>query len=217
LDFSVVLSGGDKGTQVLSPQIAREEVQVLRAVTQYGTGTTAALADRPTAGKTGTTDIFSNAWFDGFTPQLTTVVWVGSPIGNVSMYSVGGKSASGNYLYYRTVYGATYPSMIWHQFMGAALQGQPVIPFIAPDPLQLGRKSYIATPPGSYSSSYSPPVTSRRSTSTTSPGDGNSLPTLPGAGGGPPTTSSGGVPPTRPPATSPATTEAPAPKTGSSP
>ena len=209
---SVVLTGGDKGTQVLSPQIARQEVQILRAVTQYGTGTTAALADRPTAGKTGTTDIFSNAWFDGFTPQLTTVVWVGSPVGNISMYSVGGKSASGNYLYHRTVFGATYPSMIWRQFMAAALQGQPVLPFIPPDPLQLGRRTYIASPPGSYSSSYTPansaPSGSSRSHTSTTVTNGSSLPTIPG---GPETISPGGSPPaSSPPGTSPPTPAAPA-------
>ena len=44
-----------------------------------GTGKRAALADRPAAGKTGTTDNYGDAWFVGYTPQLVVAVWVGYP------------------------------------------------------------------------------------------------------------------------------------------
>jgi penicillin-binding protein 1A len=154
----VMLTGADKGTQVLTPQKAREEVQMLRAVVQYGTGTAAALPGRQVAGKTGTSDNNANAWFIGFTPQLTAAVWMGSPVGNVPMLSVGGKSASGVYEYYRTVFGGTYPALMWHEFMQDALQGQPAIDFGLPDQRDLGAVTYVRNPRGSYSysPSYSP-------------------------------------------------------------
>jgi penicillin-binding protein 1A len=197
----VLLSGGDKGTQVLSVQVARELTQALRAVVQYGTGTSANLFDRQVAGKTGTSENNANAWFDGYTPQLATVVWMGSPIGNVAMYSVGGKTAAGNYEYYRTVYGATYPALIWREFMKAALQGQPSIDFVKPNQNELGTITYVRNPNGSYTSGGSyPPTTIRRRTTTT-------------VGGSPPSTVSGAPPPSGPPTTppKPPPTEPPAP------
>jgi membrane peptidoglycan carboxypeptidase len=204
----LIFTGGDKGTPVMSPEKAREETQVLRSVVQYGTGTAAALSDRAVAGKTGTSDNNANAWFDGYTPQLTTVVWMGSPLGNVPMRSVGGKTASGASMYYRTVFGGTYPALIWHDFMQAALKDQPVLGFVPPDPRQFGVISYVPNPVGSYtgSSGYSPAPRRRSHSTTTLPGG----PATTVTGGapttistpGPPTTEvGGGRPPGRPPPT----------------
>ena len=142
----VLLAGGRPGDRVLTAQQAREAVVAMRDVMRYGTGTTANLADRPVAGKTGTTDNFTNAWFDGFSPQLATIVWMGSPVGDVPMTSVGGATATGQYETPRTVYGATYPSLIWHQFMESALAGLPVLNFTAPDPTNLGTIHVAADP-----------------------------------------------------------------------
>jgi membrane peptidoglycan carboxypeptidase len=196
----VLLTGGDKGTQVLSAEKAHEETQVLRSVVQYGTGTAAALSDRQIAGKTGTSENNADAWFDGYTPQLTTVVWMGSPIGQVPMRSVGGQTASGAFMYQRTVFGGTYPALIWHDFMSSALQGQPVIDFPAADPSQFGYISSVASPAGSYSVNGAPSGPPVPTSSTTVVGGATT--TVPG---GPPTTGHGGPPTTDhgPPGTSP--------------
>ena len=60
---------------------------MLENVVQSGTGKRAALADRPAAGKTGTTENYGDAWFVGYTPQLVTAVWVGYPNKLVPMLS----------------------------------------------------------------------------------------------------------------------------------
>jgi len=111
------------GRRVLDPQISREAVQTLRAVVQYGTGVAANLYARQVAGKTGTTETNTDAWFNGITPQLATSVWMGSPKGRVPMTDVGGI----------TVFGGTYPARIWHTYTAAALADQPAIDFPAPD------------------------------------------------------------------------------------
>jgi membrane peptidoglycan carboxypeptidase len=147
----VIFTGGDKGTVVLSPQKNAEEIQVLRSVVtvQGATGLAANLSDREVAGKTGTSDKNTNAWFDGFTPQLATVVWMGSPVGSnpdlpqFRMTSVGGRTASGVSLANRVVFGGTYPAMIWHEFMSNALRGQPAIPFPSPNPADLGTLTFV--------------------------------------------------------------------------
>jgi penicillin-binding protein 1A len=50
---------------------------LLRGVVEHGTGVKAAALNWPIAGKTGTTDDFSDAWFIGFDPDITLGVWVG--------------------------------------------------------------------------------------------------------------------------------------------
>jgi penicillin-binding protein 1A len=77
------------------------------------------------AGKTGTTTSFADAWFTGFTPQLATSVWVGDPARQTPMTDRfnGGP-----------VYGGTFPALIFHDYMAAALAGEPVadLPGAAP-------------------------------------------------------------------------------------
>ncbi|MGH9278831.1 MAG: hypothetical protein ACRD12_12105, partial [Acidimicrobiales bacterium] len=77
-------------------------------------------------GKTGSTDNNLNAWFVGYTPELSTAVWMGSP-GTVQreMSNVGGIR----------VYGGTYPAMVWGAYMRAAMVGHAPLRFTAPDAL----------------------------------------------------------------------------------
>ncbi len=70
-----------------------------------GTGTAAYTGCAGQAGKTGTTDEYTDAWFAGYQPNLATVVWVGYPESNeISMSSVHGM----------IVFGGTFPAEIWH-------------------------------------------------------------------------------------------------------
>ena len=82
-------------------------------VVQSGTGTSAAISGVDVAGKTGTTTNYADAWFVGWTPQLTTAVWVGFPNKLVPMTT----DYNG-----APVEGGTYPAIIWHNFMVQALQ-----------------------------------------------------------------------------------------------
>ena len=112
-----------KGRKIVDPKVAAAVTKVLEANVRSGTGTAAALAGRPVAGKTGTTDSFADAWFAGWVPQLMTVTWVGYPTGEKPMRGVHGIPG---------VTGGTLPAEIWHTFMTGALQGQPVEQFATP-------------------------------------------------------------------------------------
>ena len=109
-----------KGKQIVDPKVAAAVTKVLEANVNSGTGTAAALAGRPAAGKTGTTDSFADAWFAGWVPQLTTVTWVGYPTSERPMRNVHGIAG---------VTGGTLPAEIWHRYMTSALHGQPVEQF----------------------------------------------------------------------------------------
>ncbi|MDX6650413.1 MAG: penicillin-binding protein [Solirubrobacteraceae bacterium] len=98
--------GKPKGTRTFSEGVAWEATQILERNVQAGTGTKAQIGC-PAAGKTGTVDEYTDAWFIGFTPKLTTAVWVGYPNQKVPMYSVHGIRVAGG----------TFPAMIWHDYM----------------------------------------------------------------------------------------------------
>ena len=134
---STIYTGVDPGHRVISSQIAREATVALRAVVQYGTGTGASLYNRQVAGKTGTTNDNVDAWFNGFTPQMETTVWMGNVEEEVPMVDVGGVGQ---------VYGGTFPAHTWRDFMTAALAGLPSVPFAAPDSGQLPYSHYITSP-----------------------------------------------------------------------
>jgi penicillin-binding protein 1A len=86
--------------------------QLMQAVTAGGTGKAARLEDRPTAGKTGTTQDFHDAWFVGFTADLVCGVWIGNDNNAPMVKATGG----------------TLPAHIFHAFMTDAEQGLPVRP-----------------------------------------------------------------------------------------
>jgi penicillin-binding protein 1A len=108
------------GNAAVSIQEADAATQVLRSVIDRGTGTAARLAGRPAAGKTGTAERATDAWFCGYVPQLATCVWVGYPDGSRPMRDVAG---------FPEVYGGTIPALIWHDFMTEATAGMPVVGF----------------------------------------------------------------------------------------
>ena len=62
---------------VISPDVARTMVAMLEDVVNFGTGMGAKALGRPSGGKTGTTNDFTDAWYMGFTPEVTAGVWVG--------------------------------------------------------------------------------------------------------------------------------------------
>ncbi|MDX6267002.1 MAG: hypothetical protein QOD70_1742 [Frankiales bacterium] len=107
-----------KRQTAFSADVAADATSAMVKVVQAGTGTNAQLSGRPTAGKTGTTTKNTNAWFCGFTPQLATAVWIGNVHGGT--VTLGGRTG---------IYGGTVPAQIFKQYMDAALQGKPVVPF----------------------------------------------------------------------------------------
>ena len=107
--------------RVISDGVAYEVTKILRDNINEGTGT-AANIPRPAAGKTGTTERHSDAWFCGFTPDLSTTVWVGYPQGEIPMESVHGISVAGG----------TFPAQIWRLFMQPVLQNEPAREFALP-------------------------------------------------------------------------------------
>jgi penicillin-binding protein 1A len=111
------------GKRVVDPKVVGVVTRILEQNVQRGTGTAAALAGRPVAGKTGTTDSYADAWFAGWVPQLATVAWVGYPTGERPMRGVHGIAG---------VTGGTLPAEIWHTYMTAALQGEAVQQFASP-------------------------------------------------------------------------------------
>jgi penicillin-binding protein 1A len=90
-----------EGKRVLTDGEAYEVTRILEMNVQGGTGT-AANYGCPAAGKTGTTDEGKDAWFVGYTPHLSTAVWVGYPDAGIAMPGA---------------QGGTYAAPVWHAFM----------------------------------------------------------------------------------------------------
>ncbi len=120
---------------VISPAVARTMVAMLEEVVQFGTAIHVKELARPAAGKTGTTNDFTDAWFMGFTPSLTAGVWVGFDDRQVSL----GKKETG----------AKAALPIWLQFMKAAMEGKPLEDFPNVEPLSkvaLTKQVQVDTP-----------------------------------------------------------------------
>ncbi|MBT2402186.1 MULTISPECIES: transglycosylase domain-containing protein [unclassified Streptomyces] len=93
---------------------------LLRGVVDSGTGERAGLTDRDSAGKTGTTDSRHNAWFVGYTPNISAAVWVGS--GGAKKISMENITIGGQY--YPKVFGGGLPGPIWKDAVSDALAGR---------------------------------------------------------------------------------------------
>ena len=127
---SVDFGSGDLAKQTISPETAYIMTDLLQAVVKEGTGMKALkLTDKaPVAGKTGTTNDYTDAWFVGFSPKLTTAVWVGRD----DHKSLGKKEAGSR---------AALP--IWIDYMEEALTKYPGGKFKRPSSIQI-----VSTPYG---------------------------------------------------------------------
>jgi penicillin-binding protein 1A len=112
-DGRVLNLGDPPHKRVFSDGEAYTATQVLKTVIQSGTGTAASYGC-PAAGKTGTTSNYTDAWFVGYTPQLSTAVWVGYPHSTQSMNDVNGLGPG---------FGGTLAAPIWHDYMVRAHGG----------------------------------------------------------------------------------------------
>jgi penicillin-binding protein 1A len=94
-------------TKIFPDGVTYEATKILQQNITGGTGGLAGIGC-PAGGKTGTTDLNTDAWFVGFTPRLSTAVWVGYPNDRTQM----------NGLYFgRNVDGGTFPAAIWGAYM----------------------------------------------------------------------------------------------------
>ncbi|HEX2150178.1 MAG TPA: penicillin-binding transpeptidase domain-containing protein, partial [Actinomycetota bacterium] len=125
-DGTVIEEGPAPPRNALDSQIADNANDILQGVVTGGTGTRANIG-RPVAGKTGTAQDFQNAWFVGYTPELSTSVWIGFKDANKPLLNVRGLNR---------VTGGTIPAQIWAAFMKPALGNSPVTPFAEPEPLE---------------------------------------------------------------------------------
>ena len=131
------------GTQVMDENSVDVLTQTLEGVVLGGTATTAQIG-RPVAGKTGTTQDNRDAWFAGYTPQLTTVVWMGYPIERGPDGRFGTADDLSPLMQYcedpatcRPVHGieitgGSLPATIWGLYMEMALADLPTLDFTAP-------------------------------------------------------------------------------------
>jgi len=180
-----------QATRVVAQNVADNVTDTLRGVVDHGTAYPNAQIGRPAAGKTGTTESFTNAWFVGYTPTLSTAVWLG--------YS--DRPHTINYKGNTKIAGGTVPAATWGDYMKKALKDVPVTDFSQPAPItavnsnaltQQGGTTTIppivpqtvrppdTTPTGSYDRTVTgPPSVAPPSTTTTVP---SSLETVPSSG-----------------------------------
>ncbi len=149
-------------TQVVSQEVADTVTNVLTGVISKGTGRSAAMRT-VAAGKTGTTNDAKDAWFTGFTCNLTASVWMGYRQPE-EMKSYKGQSVAGG----------TFPAAIWRDFMNNATKGDPPCKYPATD---AGKKILNSGLPLSSATTTVPKSTS--STSSTVPGGSST--TVPGS------------------------------------
>ncbi|MBU3915746.1 PBP1A family penicillin-binding protein [bacterium] len=141
--FSIFANGGyllepvfiqkieDKEGNVLEEYIRQEPVKVLSAETAFlmtsmlqdvvnrGSGRKAQAINRPSAGKTGTTNDYTDAWYIGFIPQLITGVYIGF---DTNLQTLGAEET-----------GSRAAAPIWVDFMKEATASMPILPFTQPE------------------------------------------------------------------------------------
>ena len=98
---------------VMKSSVADTVTSMLGQVVSDGTATRAQIAGVPVAGKTGTTENYGDAWFVGWTPEITVAVWVGYPDGLKPMETEFNGAP---------VAGGTFPAAIWQSFVSQAIQ-----------------------------------------------------------------------------------------------
>src|SRR4051812_39864739 len=135
--------GKPHSKRALSEGVAWKVNQVLTANALYGTGAGSGDGVHPSAGKTGTTEDHADAWYVGYTRDLSTAVWMGYAKGEIPMLNVHGQAVAG----------ATFPVPIWHTYMAAAEWKRPVWQFAEPN----HEVNYTGLTHVSYGYTYVPP------------------------------------------------------------
>ncbi|HJZ13457.1 MAG TPA: PBP1A family penicillin-binding protein [Acidobacteriota bacterium] len=115
-DGNLLEENGPRAKEVMRADIAYLMTDVLQGVVQRGTAIKARALKRPLAGKTGTTDDCTDAWFVGYTPSLICGVWVGYD----EKKSLGKRET-----------GAEAALPVWIEFMQTVLKDKPVEQFQA--------------------------------------------------------------------------------------
>ncbi len=153
----MIWEANPKVTQAISAGVAYEVTRILQMNIASGTGTKADI-DRPAAGKTGTATEWYDAWFCGYTPNLSTAVWMGNPDAQVPMDNVHGIRVTGG----------SFPAIIWQKFMYEADRDYPEEEFAEPEVKTVYDRFFQST----YSVAPAPSSTiTTTTTSTTLPGD----------------------------------------------
>jgi len=116
INGNIVYQANNNYKRILDIKTVAYMVEMLKQVVKQGTGRSSAIG-RPSAGKTGTTDSYRDAWFMGFTPDIVTGVWVGND----------NNSTNGS------LTGGTVPAIIWRNYMKAATKDKPVMDFMYPE------------------------------------------------------------------------------------
>jgi len=170
---STVFKAKPDTKRVFPADVMADTTYAMTKVLDCGSGGTAcgkALSGRPAAGKTGTAtgpnggNENFNAWFIGFTPQLSTAVWYGNA-DRKKPVTTGGAA----------LYGGDLPAATWQQMMNAALQGKPVESF--PPPAHVGHAINPSPSPSKSSSSPSPSKSPSSTPTPTTPVTPTVLPT----------------------------------------
>ena len=117
-----------------TPTVNGVNYALQRVVTTGGAAAKSGLTAHTAAGKTGTTNGNTDAWFIGYTPALSTAIWMGNPDDRrISMQRI---NIAGTY--YPYVYGSSVAAPTWKRYMDRALAGTPDIGFAPASPAQIG-------------------------------------------------------------------------------
>ncbi|MGI8852590.1 MAG: penicillin-binding protein 1A [Methyloceanibacter sp.] len=122
----------DVREQVIDPISAYQMTMIMDGVVQRGTATRLKVLNRPVAGKTGTTNDYKDAWFVGYTPDMSVGVYIGfdqpKPMGH-------GET------------GGSLAAPVVRDFLKEALEGVPAVPFRAPSGVKLVRVNHKSGQP----------------------------------------------------------------------
>jgi penicillin-binding protein 1A len=122
---SVLVDDRPKTNRVLDQAVAEKVNYALQQVVDEGSGAAAAIPQAQVRGKTGTTDVYGDAWFVGYTSKLTTAVWMGYPEGQSKpLLNIHGVAK---------VNGGSLPAQIFQRYMSKASPADDAPPAKAPD------------------------------------------------------------------------------------
>ena len=161
----VLYKANPQGQEVFAKDVMADLTYALESVVKFGSGAAAQKLGRPAAGKTGTSQENSSAWWNGYTPQIAASVAFYRDDSTESLRGIGGM---------RTLTGGSFPARIWTEFMRGALKDEPKLDF--PDPVFIGEDALadgsvyniIPRPPGFDDVEVAPPSPSASPTPTVS-------------------------------------------------